>query len=360
MKGYSKRFSLRSFDRLAECAVRFESGGRDITPRDIESFVLEHKIPQRKVYHDHKSLRIMDTLARLLSVDGTLSRCVAVTLMHGHMFIVANKAVTPYENPFLTACLEQKARLLQEFLTNQLVVLQGSDPRIKLDTYFRILEVVDQLLEHGSSDKDVVPSVASIKKTDLLKERLIEDLIKLSEHYLKGLVEDPDEGHEFRDEILSAAGLPMPTETLPVPAERIERGFLRDQRKAFDNEIHVVVGNKGDHAEQLVIDAYDHFISTSKSITFGEESSRFIRIGISKLACVDCDGVLSAEPYVRYRGTSGIAWPGVRRLDGKSATLPSHGDHTAVNRMFKGLERSREEPTVSSATPGRPSKLSII
>ena len=123
----------------------------------------------------------------------------------------------------------------------------------------------------------------------LVKEHLIQDLLKISKHYLKG------RNAEKNDKTSKC-------------------GFNSNQIEALHNKnVVVLVALKhGYHAEQGILKYYDSIIDKDLSVEARQEKYGIVPIGITKLCCYDCNSVLEKRKEVSYRGTHGISYPGTR------------------------------------------------
>ncbi|NDH09218.1 MAG: hypothetical protein EBY16_06310 [Gammaproteobacteria bacterium] len=240
-----------------------------------------------------KAQRIMDSLARLLTLDERITPCVAVTIYEGQLIVASNSSLT---DPLIVqGILQAKMGIIRDFLKS----VRDSTPVDYDDLKKSAAEAIGKL--------KVISGLGNLTPKDTkrchLKRRkssthLINALVKISAHFLLGHLTN---GHE---------------------------GFNNEQLKALLSEDILILTSapKNDlimHAEQAILLA---LTTNEKFVSFKDAPDKSVGFGISKLCCESCRKSLNEYKMVTYRGAHGRFFPRVLNINTNEESL---GESTA-------------------------------
>ncbi|MDF1797235.1 MAG: hypothetical protein P1U63_11935 [Coxiellaceae bacterium] len=253
----------------------------DVWCKANEAALAEYKIehPVRTIYHENKRIRRMDSLAKLLAPNEEASPCIAVAITTDGIVISSNRTrkSAEYNRKSIHTIVHKKLRILRELFA---AYESTTDNGIK-----------ERLLQNAADDLITTGGTCSLNVADKTKRR--------HQHYKQ------------KDNLVSI--LRKVTLSALSPASD-ESGFSNSNKRMltaanpcifiYPNEAYERKLDGSLHAEQLLV---NHIEARGRHDKFSEP----LPIGITKLACTDCDHVLKSKPYIAYRGSHGMTFPGV-------------------------------------------------
>jgi len=255
-----------------------------------DKHLIEGNKDRRKIRDERSKMRAMDSLSRLLAIE--INPCTAVTI------------VTPQPSADLTIGQMKNEAIL-------LVAINSKNHH-----------------KRGSKKKDAIPNISSVNLLVQKRFALVQEFVKeissqkpMSREALKHSAE------EYIDKIIESGGLLYPLKKARLIKDLIKVAY----RIKMPTNIRIIlpknVNGKMVHAEQAILS------NVLESIGVETIQRDEIVIGISKLACGDCDEVLqevSSELEknkkehlesgfsIAYRGASQSFFRNIHRLRGKN------------------------------------------
>lgn len=237
--------------------------------------------------------RRMDSLARLLTVDNSITPCIAVAFYEGKLIVASNspKEKTKEE---LEEYILQKMAIIRTFLTELAKDVTIEPDKIdvtKIQFSMRARLLAHRAIRHLIAQDcgglgDLLPPQADRRRFNI-EEHLKNALFKVGQAYLLSLYTDGKKGLSRED----AQALSTTPITIVIP-----KGTELKQEL---------------HAEQAILYYLRNFTEFEKKPTVNR-----INIGISKLCCQACHTVLSRRAdKIAYRGSHGVGFPNVHDID---------------------------------------------
>lgn len=273
--------------------------------RNISCFIQEElespPIDERQQTQE-RTIRRMDSLARLFSLKPSLSVCTAVTFFSDRLLISAN--VSKQDNQIeIAEHLKQRIAILKEAIN---LAKNEGEAYLKNDT--ALANIYQQLMQHGGSALSREVMLQALGK---FLHAICFDQTTLTEHE-RAIFQQPN----------IAYGIVLPTIMSSQRPGALYYNATTNEIEhltTFDITISPhMLSVDVIHAEQLL--AYYIF----KRMTLTNEQNQAndtlpLRIGISKLCCQTCYEALQAYP-VEVRGTHGLRYGKVFNLLGTTIT----------------------------------------
>ncbi len=280
------------------------------------------------------TLRRLDSLASLFSLNTSHTACVATALYKGRIFIASNEAKRQgreRENAamqrvhgFILKKIKLVRRVLFHFMDG---IAFNSDPNVSevmlTDKMQRYIEGAIQTITletNGGYDLRLDDTIEGINQEQVSLRMQQRNLVKLITHTLLGVLTGGRKG--FRQEELHALLFSDVT-------------FLYRNTKSLDLKSSPHGGPSSLHAEQALFS----YIKRRYADRAGRLNET-LSIGISKLCCQVCAQALKHEVDVVVRGESGQFWPFVYDSKNRAVGVPT----TQVTRFGATLAPESRSP----------------
>ncbi|MDF1654532.1 MAG: hypothetical protein P1U34_05415 [Coxiellaceae bacterium] len=271
--------------------------------------------PERTIHRSDKRIRRLDHLAKLLAPNEEISPCLAVAITARGIIVSSNRTRRPSE---------YKKSTIHSFVENRLHIL-----RELFYAYYDCKDATirESLLQQAARDLEATGGICNLTVSDTKKRRhpthkQLDNLVSILRKVTLSVLKESEATAGFTD---------------------VEKYILSSAKPAiflYPDEIYEKEVGGSLHAEQVLV----HFIEADGAHEYFYEP---LPIGITKLACSDCDRILRAKPYIAFRGSHGMSYPGVVDTN-TSAVASGAGGASGIKRKVSRTGETLPDDSDSS------------